>query len=49
MYSNGIISKPVFAFSLGGPNENSFVDIGVIQQEAMSNIDDLVYIDAIPG
>ncbi len=49
MYSEGIISQAVFAFSLGGPSEESYLDVGVIQTTAMRNQKDLVYLDAIPG
>ena len=49
MYIEGIISQAVFAISLGGQSEESYLDVGVIQTTAMRSPKDLVYLDAILG
>ena len=45
LYSAGKINEPVFAFYLAGTEEQSYLDVGVIQESAMRNPDEMVWID----
>lgn len=49
LYSDNKVDEPVFGFYLGGTDENSFLDIGFINYNAMRDPDELVWIDVIPG
>lgn len=42
---DGIITDPVFGFSLFGTETQSFVDIGVLQASSMKNPTDMVWLD----
>jgi hypothetical protein len=46
LYKEGLISKPIFSFSLQGEDGDSFLDVGKIQDQAMNDTNDLVYLKA---
>ena len=47
LYKAGLISKPVFGFYLGGTDENSYLDIGSIQNSSMRDQSELVWFKTV--
>jgi hypothetical protein len=47
LYNAGLISNPVFGFYLGGTDENSYLDIGSIQNSSMRDESELVWFKTV--